>query len=207
MSYDMLYLLTEIGLTPGGSSTVHIYTQTVHKTTQSTRSIHGTKQTTKPIHRTTQSTKTLHGTTQSTKIIHRKKHSTENNTYNNIIHWLGRVRTVSVFARGNSDKLWWQYTAKCENPLVTDEVYPNWEWCWEKWDLGKFNCTKTTMSCGRMRRLAVGMVEIVELVPGNGRRGETEEIWDLRCSWSVVIPREVEKSGIIKEKGAPHRLS
>ena len=26
-------LLTAIGLTPGGSSTVHIYTQTVHRTT------------------------------------------------------------------------------------------------------------------------------------------------------------------------------
>jgi hypothetical protein len=30
---DMIYLLTAIGLTPGGSSTVHIYTQTVHRTT------------------------------------------------------------------------------------------------------------------------------------------------------------------------------
>ena len=26
----MIYLLTAIGLTPGGSSTVHIYTQTIH---------------------------------------------------------------------------------------------------------------------------------------------------------------------------------
>jgi len=33
-SYDMIYLLTAIGLTPGGSSTVHIYTQTLHRTTQ-----------------------------------------------------------------------------------------------------------------------------------------------------------------------------
>jgi len=32
----MIYLLTAIGLTPGGSSTVHIYTQTVHRTTQLT---------------------------------------------------------------------------------------------------------------------------------------------------------------------------
>jgi hypothetical protein len=38
------------------------------------------------------------------------------------------------------------------------------------------------MSCGRKRRLAVGMVEMVELVPGNGRGEETNEIWDLRCS-------------------------
>jgi len=27
-------VLTAIGLTPGGSSTVHIYTQTIHRTTQ-----------------------------------------------------------------------------------------------------------------------------------------------------------------------------
>ena len=33
--YDMMiYLLTAIGLSPGGSSTVHIYTQTIHRTTQ-----------------------------------------------------------------------------------------------------------------------------------------------------------------------------
>ena len=30
----MIYLLTVIGLSPGGSSTVHIYTQTIHRTTQ-----------------------------------------------------------------------------------------------------------------------------------------------------------------------------
>ena len=32
--YDMIYLLTAIGLTPGGSSTVHIYTPTIHRTKQ-----------------------------------------------------------------------------------------------------------------------------------------------------------------------------
>jgi hypothetical protein len=35
--YDIIYAmiyLTAIGLTPGGSSTVHIYKQTVHRTTQ-----------------------------------------------------------------------------------------------------------------------------------------------------------------------------
>jgi uncharacterized integral membrane protein len=32
----MKYLLTAIGLTSGGTSTVHIYTKTVHKTTQLT---------------------------------------------------------------------------------------------------------------------------------------------------------------------------
>jgi len=30
----MLYLLTAVGLTPGGNSTAHIYTQTIHRTTQ-----------------------------------------------------------------------------------------------------------------------------------------------------------------------------
>jgi uncharacterized integral membrane protein len=46
MIYDMIYiyLLTAIGLTPGGSSTVHIYTQTIHRTTQSTQTIHRTTQ-------------------------------------------------------------------------------------------------------------------------------------------------------------------
>jgi hypothetical protein len=34
--YDMIYLLTANVLTPGGSSTVHIYTQTIHKTIQIT---------------------------------------------------------------------------------------------------------------------------------------------------------------------------
>ena len=32
----IIYMLTAVGLTPGGSSTVHIYTQTVHRTTQLT---------------------------------------------------------------------------------------------------------------------------------------------------------------------------
>jgi len=32
----MIYLLTAIGLTPTGSSTVHIYAQTIHGTTQLT---------------------------------------------------------------------------------------------------------------------------------------------------------------------------
>jgi hypothetical protein len=29
----LIYLLTEIGLTPGGRGAVHIYTQTIHRTT------------------------------------------------------------------------------------------------------------------------------------------------------------------------------
>jgi hypothetical protein len=39
--YDMMiYLLTVIGLSPGGSNTVHIYTQTIHTTTQITTEQH-----------------------------------------------------------------------------------------------------------------------------------------------------------------------
>jgi hypothetical protein len=39
MMYDMIYdmiCLTAIGMTPGGSSTVHIYAQTIQRTTQLT---------------------------------------------------------------------------------------------------------------------------------------------------------------------------
>jgi len=64
-------LLTAIGLTPGGSTTVHIYTQTVHRTTQLNTEQHNyirrttqfntQNNTTK--HRTTQ---TMHRTTQLT---------------------------------------------------------------------------------------------------------------------------------------------
>jgi len=35
----LIYLLTAVGLTPGGSSTVHIYTRTIHSTTQLTTSV------------------------------------------------------------------------------------------------------------------------------------------------------------------------
>ena len=38
------YLLTTVGLTPGGSSTVHRYTQTVHRTTQLTQTAYRTTQ-------------------------------------------------------------------------------------------------------------------------------------------------------------------
>ena len=40
MIYYDIYLLTAIGLSPGGSSTVNIYTQTIHRTTQSTQTVH-----------------------------------------------------------------------------------------------------------------------------------------------------------------------
>jgi hypothetical protein len=45
-------LLTAIWLPPSDSSTVHIYTQTRHRTTKLTTTIHRTTQ--KTIHRTTQ---------------------------------------------------------------------------------------------------------------------------------------------------------
>jgi len=35
----MIYLLTAIGLSPGGSSTEHIYTQIIHRTTQITTNL------------------------------------------------------------------------------------------------------------------------------------------------------------------------
>jgi len=45
----MIHSLTAIWLTPGGSSTVHIYTQTIHRTTQwnriPERNIHNNKNT------------------------------------------------------------------------------------------------------------------------------------------------------------------
>ena len=42
--YDMIYLFTAIGLTPNDSSTVHIYTQAIYRTTQLTQTIHRTTQ-------------------------------------------------------------------------------------------------------------------------------------------------------------------
>jgi len=41
--YGMIYLIA-IGLTSGGNITVHIYTQTIHRTTQLIQTIHITIQ-------------------------------------------------------------------------------------------------------------------------------------------------------------------
>jgi len=41
----MIYLSTAIGLTPGGSSTVHIYTQTIRRTTQITENTNNNRTT------------------------------------------------------------------------------------------------------------------------------------------------------------------
>jgi len=47
MIHVVIYLLTAIGLTPGGSSTVHIYTQTIHRTQGNRiyRTVHNKKNT------------------------------------------------------------------------------------------------------------------------------------------------------------------
>jgi uncharacterized integral membrane protein len=38
-AFDMIYLSAAIGLSPGGSSTVHIYTQKIHRTIQNNQYI------------------------------------------------------------------------------------------------------------------------------------------------------------------------
>jgi hypothetical protein len=46
LRYGMIYLLTTVGLTPGGSSTVHIYTRTIlehNETEYPQRKIHNNK--------------------------------------------------------------------------------------------------------------------------------------------------------------------
>ena len=58
MIYDMIYLSTAVGLTPGGSGTLHIYALTMHRITQ-IQTIHRTTQI-QTIHRTTQITKEQH---------------------------------------------------------------------------------------------------------------------------------------------------
>ena len=40
INFDTIYLLTAIGLTPDGGSAVHIYTQTMLRTTHSTQTVH-----------------------------------------------------------------------------------------------------------------------------------------------------------------------
>ena len=49
----------------------YTFTQTIHRTTQSTQTIHRTAQSTQTIHRTTQPTQTIHRTIQPTQTIHR----------------------------------------------------------------------------------------------------------------------------------------
>ena len=102
---DMIYLLIGIGLTPGGSSTVHIYTPTIHRTTQSTQTIHRTTQLTQTIRRTTQSTQTIRRKTQSTQTIRRTTQTIRRTTQSTqtirrttqLTNW-GECRPCPVFA-------------------------------------------------------------------------------------------------------------
>jgi len=51
MWYDMIWLLTANGLSPVGSSTVHIYTQTVHRTNTMKQNTHNRTYKTIRIHK------------------------------------------------------------------------------------------------------------------------------------------------------------
>ena len=64
----MIYFSNAIGLTPGSSSTVYVYTQTVHRTTE-IQTIHRTTEI-QTIHRTTE-IQTIHRTTQITTEQHK----------------------------------------------------------------------------------------------------------------------------------------
>ena len=70
----MLYLLTAIGLTPGGSSTVHIYTQTVQYTFTQNSTVHINTQTVQYTFTHKQYSTHLH--TDSTVHIYTKQYST-----------------------------------------------------------------------------------------------------------------------------------
>ena len=59
----MIYLLTAIGLPPGGSSTVHIYAQTIHITTQCNIEQHNSTYNKRIQHRTTQCDTEQHNST------------------------------------------------------------------------------------------------------------------------------------------------
>jgi hypothetical protein len=56
----MMYVLTAMGLAHSDNSTVHIYTPTIHRTTQSTQTVRRTTRSTQTIHRTTQQLVTRH---------------------------------------------------------------------------------------------------------------------------------------------------
>jgi hypothetical protein len=73
----MIYLLTAVGSTPGGSSTVHIYTQTVHRTTQLTRTTQHNEQ-----HNITINNRTTQLTTRTTQHHNQQQNNTINNKNN-----------------------------------------------------------------------------------------------------------------------------
>jgi uncharacterized protein HemX len=71
--FGHLYLLTAIGLTPGGISTVHIYTQTIHRTTKKNKQyIEQHKKQYIEQHK-----KTIHRTTQKKQYIEQHKNKLE----------------------------------------------------------------------------------------------------------------------------------
>ena len=90
--YDMIYLSTAIGLTPCSSSTVHIYTQTIHRTTK-IQTIHRTTQI-QTIHRTTQ-IQTIYRTTQI-QTIHRTTQiqTIHRTTQTQTIHRTTQIQTI-----------------------------------------------------------------------------------------------------------------
>jgi len=88
-----MYLLTAIGLSPGGSSTVNIYSKTIHRTTQNKQYIEQHK-----TNNTQNDTKqTIHRTTQNKQYTEHKTNNTQNDTKQAIhraTQQFGRVRAV-----------------------------------------------------------------------------------------------------------------
>jgi len=100
----MIYFLTAVALTPGGSSTVHIYTQTIHRTKQGKQNIHYRKhitiRTQKIIKYIIYKIKQKH--TQHTTIYTMTKNGTISTILNNVL-WRGYIWYTRRF--GNSTYL------------------------------------------------------------------------------------------------------
>jgi hypothetical protein len=87
MMYDIFFVSAN-GLTPGGSSTIHIYTQTIHRTTQ-------IKQYTEK-HKTNNSqnniNQTIHRTTQKKQYIEQHKTNKTQNNPKQTIHRTTQIK-------------------------------------------------------------------------------------------------------------------
>ena len=141
IQYDMKYLLTAIGLTPSGSSTVHIDTQTIYRATQLTPSGSSTAHIdTQTIHRATQltpsgsstvhiDTQTIHRATQltpsgsstvhiDTQTIHR---ATQLTTF---VGRLPGIRTQSGQTKINDKLTAKKLSPNCEELLLLSSVSP-----------------------------------------------------------------------------------
>ena len=79
----MIYLLTAVGLTPGGSSTVHIYTQTIHK--EHSRHKQYTEQHNLLIRKSADRAPSLRGITLAFALQLRKKHAVWGKTFNDVL--------------------------------------------------------------------------------------------------------------------------